>query len=57
MALGYGFTVYYNDGGKLRQIVPNVKNKIKLKDAPPPTDDSHTHVDEYDATHGAAQAR
>lgn len=52
MAYTYGFTVYYNDDGELRRIVPTATSKMDLEDVPPPSKQKgHPHVDNYDATH------
>ncbi len=54
MAMKYGFTVYYDDDGNLRRVVPNPKNRVRLRGSPPPSQTGNSHAGAYDATHGAA---
>lgn len=52
MAYTYGFTVVYDKGGELRRIVPDVGNKMKLRESPKSDEKKgNPHVDSKNAAH------
>lgn len=51
MALTYGFTVYFDKGGKLHEIMPTASNKIKLRGSPN-INKSNPEIDSHDAASG-----
>lgn len=52
MAYTYGFTVYYDDDGSLRKIVPSTDDKkVKLRGAPPPGQQRNPELERNSAAH------
>ncbi len=52
MAYAYGFTVYYDDDGSLRRIVPSTEDKkVKLRGAPPPGQQRNPELERNSAAH------
>ncbi len=57
MAYNYGFTVYYDDDGELRQIVPTSNDKAtRLRGSPNPTNKKgNPHVERNSAAHSGTR--
>lgn len=54
MAYNYGFTVYYDDDGELRQIVPTASDAdIRLHGSPKPGSKTAPRVESKSAAHGS----